>query len=56
MRIGNLNLKGQVLSAPLAGVSNRLFRVLAIKAGTGMTYTETVSSEGIVRQQAKTMG
>jgi len=55
MQIGNLNLPGRVLLAPLAGVSNRPFRVLAAKAGAAMTFTEMVSSEGIVRHQEKTM-
>lgn len=55
MRIGNLNLNGVVLLAPLAGVSNRPFRVLAIRAGATMTFTEMVSSEGIIRHQAKTL-
>jgi tRNA-dihydrouridine synthase B len=55
MRIGNLNLRGRVLLAPLAGVSNRPFRVLAVQAGAAMTFTEMVSCEGIVRNQDKTM-
>ena len=55
MRIGILNLKGQVVSAPLAGVSNRPFRLLALRADTALTYTEMISSEGIIRRQAKTL-
>jgi tRNA-dihydrouridine synthase B len=54
MLIGNLKVKDSILLAPLAGVSNRPFRVLAIKAGASITYTEMVSSEGIVRNQQKT--
>lgn len=54
MRIGNLTVKTPILLAPLAGVSNRPFRVLAIKAGASITYTEMVSSEGIIRNQQKT--
>lgn len=55
MEIGNLNLKGLVLAAPLAGVSTRPFRVLAIRLGAAMTYTEMISSDGIIRRQKKTM-
>ena len=51
MKIGNLNLMGLVFSAPLAGVSNRPFRVLALETGAAMAYTEMVSSEGIIRHQ-----
>lgn len=47
-------LRGQVLLAPLAGVSNRPFRVLAARAGATMTFTEMVSSEAIIRRQEKT--
>ena len=55
MQIGNLNLKGRVVLAPLAGVSNRPFRVLAKLMGAALTYTEMVSSEGIIRYQKKTL-
>ncbi len=55
MRIGNLNLENKVICAPLAGISNRPFRVLAIEAGAAMTFTEMVSSEGIIRMQDKTL-
>jgi tRNA-dihydrouridine synthase B len=55
MQIGNLNLKGRVLLAPLAGVSNRPFRVLAIRSGAALTYTEMISSEGIIRDHPRTL-
>ncbi|HUV31068.1 MAG TPA: tRNA dihydrouridine synthase DusB [Acidobacteriota bacterium] len=55
MTVGNLNLTGRALLAPLAGVSNRPFRVLAISAGAAMAFTEMVSADGIVRSQAKTL-
>jgi len=55
MLIGNLNLNGKVVLAPLAGVSNRPFRVLAKLMGAALTYTEMVSSEGIIRRQKKTL-
>ncbi len=54
MKIGNLIVKDGVLLAPLAGVSNRPFRVLSIKAGAAFTYTEMISSEGIIRNQERT--
>lgn len=55
MKIGNLSLRGNTVLAPLAGVSNRPFRVLAVRAGAAMTFTEMVSSEGIIRHQEKTL-
>lgn len=54
MKIGNLIVKDGVLLAPLAGVSNRPFRVLSIKAGAAFTFTEMISSEGIIRNQERT--
>ncbi len=56
MKIGNLIVKDGVLLAPLAGVSNRPFRVLSIKAGAAFTFTEMISSEGIIRNQERTKG
>ena len=55
MKIGNLNLSGQVLAAPLAGISNRPFRVISIRQGAAMVFTEMISSEGVIRYQKKTM-
>ncbi|MCK4574561.1 MAG: tRNA-dihydrouridine synthase family protein, partial [candidate division Zixibacteria bacterium] len=55
MRIGNLNLSNGAILAPLAGVSNRPFRVLAVRFGASLTYTEMVSSEGIIRSQRRTL-
>ncbi|MFH1688139.1 MAG: tRNA dihydrouridine synthase DusB [bacterium] len=55
MRLGNLNISGKVLSAPLAGVSNRPFRVLVLQLNAALVYTEMVSSEGIVRRQKRTL-
>lgn len=48
-------MEKNVLCAPLAGFSNRPFRVLALKAGAAMTFTEMISSEGIIRMQEKTL-
>jgi tRNA-dihydrouridine synthase B len=54
MKIGNLTVEGNLLLAPLAGVSNRPFRLLARQYGASMCYTEMISAEGIVRNQKKT--
>lgn len=51
----NLHLKGRVLCAPLAGISDRPFRALAIRAGAAMVFTEMISSEGIIRHQQRTL-
>ncbi|HLD87173.1 MAG TPA: tRNA dihydrouridine synthase DusB [Candidatus Nanoarchaeia archaeon] len=42
-------LKSKVLLSPMAGVTDVAFRALAKRYGAGLTYTEFVSSAGIVR-------
>lgn len=51
----NLNIDRKVILAPLAGVSARHFRLVAQRFKADLTYTEMVSAEGIIRNQAKTM-
>lgn len=47
-------LNGKVVLAPLAGVSDVAFRVLALKYGAALTYTEFVSSTALLRGNEKT--
>jgi tRNA-dihydrouridine synthase B len=45
--------KGAFL-APLAGISNLPFRLIARSLGSSLTYTEMISANGLVRKTAKT--
>lgn len=54
MNIGNLHIDGQVMLAPLAGVSDSAYRLIARKAGAAMVFSELVSADGLVRDSAKT--
>jgi tRNA-dihydrouridine synthase B len=45
--------KGALL-APLAGISNLPFRLLARQQGCPLAYTEMISSNGLIRKTAKT--
>jgi nifR3 family TIM-barrel protein len=54
MQIGSLSLENNIISAPLAGISNLPFRLLAKKAGCGLVYSEMISAYGLVRQSKKT--
>jgi hypothetical protein len=45
--------KGALL-APLAGISNLPFRLIARSQGCSMAYTEMISSNGLVRNTRKT--
>lgn len=52
---GSLRIDPPVISAPLAGISNPAFRVLAKEAGCGLVCSEMVSAKGLVFQQKRTL-
>jgi nifR3 family TIM-barrel protein len=49
-----LTLASNLVMAPLAGVSNLPFRLIAREAGAALAFTETVSAKGLVRGGRKT--
>lgn len=49
-------LKSKALLAPMAGITDVAFRELCQKYGAGLTYTEFVSSAGLIRENRKTKG
>jgi nifR3 family TIM-barrel protein len=54
VRIGDLQLDNDVALAPMAAVTNAPFRALAKEMGCGLTVTEMVSSEALVRGKGGT--
>lgn len=54
MKIGNIQTKNNIFLAPLAGVSDRPFRVLCAEQGAGLVYTEMVSAKAISYNNKKT--
>ena len=54
VKIGNIELKGNLFLAPLAGYSDTAFRSVCIENGPCFTYTEMVSAEALVRKNQKT--
>lgn len=52
--IGNVRIENQVVSAPLAGISDKAYRILAREHGCGLIHTEMVSEMGLVYGNAKT--
>lgn len=48
LTIGNVQLKNNLVFAPIAGFSEVGFRHLCAKYGAGLTYTELVSAKGLV--------
>lgn len=54
VKIGNIELKGNLFLAPVAGYSDAAFRSVCIENGACFTYTEMVSAEALVRKNIKT--
>lgn len=54
MKIGNIETKNNIFLAPLAGVSDRPFRILCAEQGAGLVYTEMVSAKAIHFNNQKT--
>jgi tRNA-dihydrouridine synthase B len=54
MQIGTVTLNNNVILAPLAGITNLPFRLMAKEAGCGLVCSEMVSSHGLVYKSGKT--
>lgn len=48
LRLGPLTLAQNLVLAPMAGVTNLPFRLIAVESGAGLVFTETVSAKGLV--------
>lgn len=53
-KIGNIELKNRVVLAPMAGVCNPAFRLIAKEFGTGLVCAEMVSDKAIVHGNKRT--
>jgi len=54
MKIGSVLLKNKTVMAPLAGISNLPFRLMAKAYGCALVCSEMVSATGLVRNSVKT--
>ena len=54
MRIGNVELKGRLTLAPMAGVTDLAFRGICMEAGAALCCTEMVSAKALVYKDQKT--
>ncbi|WP_405105889.1 tRNA dihydrouridine synthase DusB [Paenibacillus sp. FSL K6-1217] len=54
LKIGEIELKNQVVLAPMAGVCNPAFRLIAKEFGTGLVCAEMVSGKAIVHGNQRT--
>ena len=53
--IGPYPLRNPYVLAPMAGVSEQPFRVLAFRMGAALCPTELVSAQGLMRANARTV-
>lgn len=54
MQIGTIKLSNPVISAPMAGVTDRAFRILAREFGCGLVVTEMVSDLALIYSNPRT--
>lgn len=54
LKIGDIELKNQVVLAPMAGVCNPAFRLIAKEFGTGLVCAEMVSDKAIIHGNKRT--
>ncbi len=55
MQIGNIKLKNPVILAPMAGVTDLPFRLLAKEMDCGLVYSEMVSDKGLLYKNTHTL-
>jgi len=53
-KIGHVTIANQVVAAPMAGVTDRAFRILAAEHGCGLVYTEMISDQALIYGNPKT--
>ena len=54
LKIGNVELENNIILAPMAGITDLPFRMIAKTFGPSLTYTEMVSSKAIFHDDTKT--
>lgn len=54
-KIGNIEIKNQIVLAPMAGISNPAYMKICEEMGVGYAITELISAEAIVRNNKKTL-
>ncbi|MBI5191756.1 MAG: tRNA dihydrouridine synthase DusB [Nitrospirae bacterium] len=55
MFIGNIEINGVSVLAPLAGITDLPFRLICREMGAALVYTEMISCEGLIRRQPATV-
>ncbi len=55
LRIANLEIEGKGVLAPMAGYTDRGFRLLCAEQGAALVFTEMISAEGLLRNVPTTL-
>jgi len=55
LKIAKITLPSRVFLAPMAGVTDHIYRILCREQSAGMVYTEFVSANGIIRENERTL-
>ena len=53
-KIGNVEIKNNIVLAPMAGVCNSAFRKIIKEMGCGLIYAEMVSDKALMYENKKT--
>jgi len=54
LKIGGIAITNQVVLAPMAGITDKAFRIIAKEHGCGLVYTEMVSAKALTYKNIKT--
>jgi tRNA-dihydrouridine synthase B len=55
VKIGTVHINGNVVLAPLAGITDTPFRMLCRQFGAALVFTEMISADGLVRGNTNTL-
>jgi tRNA-dihydrouridine synthase B len=55
LKIGNLEVDNNIFLAPMAEITDYAFRSIAKKYGAGLTFTQMVSADGVIKNNFKTL-
>ena len=55
LNVRGVEIEGTSVLAPMAGVADNAFRLMAKEGGASLVFTELISADGLVRNNAKTM-
>ena len=54
IKIGKVVVPNRIFAAPMAGVTDKAFRILAKECGCGLVYTEMINDMGLIMKQTRT--